>query len=260
MGLDLTHTRMADLDVTLRTPSGYQVPLFTDIAAVKAGGSVTRLTARFDPFAAVSPTFTLRPVFVQPELGDIDWLEGQQAGGTWDLVVSDGSPGETGSVASIDLVLCGPPSLPAQNRTEIAPQTAPQLSSLTISPPRFRASSEGVSSGRKGKGAPIGTVISYTDSQPAHAKLSVFKKVPGRKVRGRCVPVRRLNRDNASCIRHRWKGSFTHRDVVGRNVLRFSGRINGKKLGPGIYKLLVIAVSPNGISGNRLTGLFTVVP
>ncbi len=260
VGLDLTHTQIADLDVTLRTPSGYQVPLFTDIAPI----NLTRLTARFDPFAAVSPPFSLRPVFIQPELGDISWLEGQQAEGTWELVVSDDSPGGTGSVASIDLVLCGPSSLPAQDRaetvTQTAPQTAPQLSSLAISPPRFRASNGGASISRKDKGAPVGTVLSYSDSQPAQAKLSVFKEVPGRKVRGRCASVRHVNRDDASCMRHRWRGSFTHRDVVGRNVLHFSGRINGKKLSPGIYKLLVVAVSPDGISGNRLSGLFTVVP
>ena len=256
VGLDLTHTQIADLDITLRTPGGYEVPLFTDIAPINA----MRMIARFDPFAAVSAPFPLRPVFLQPELGDISWVEGQQAGGTWELVVSDDSPGGTGSVASIDLVLCGPSSLPAQDRAETAPQTAPHLSSLMISPPRFRASSGGASISRNGKEAPIGAVISYTDSQPAHAKLSVFKGVPGRKVRGRCVSLRQSNRDNASCMRHRWRGSFTHRDVAGRNVLRFSGRINGKKLGPGIYKLLVTAVSPDGMSGNRLTGLFTVVP
>ncbi len=257
VGLDLTHTHIADLDIMLRTPSGYQVTLFTDIAPI----NVPRMTARFDPFAAVSAPFALRPVFLQPkQLSGIHWLEGQQAGGTWDLVVSDDSPGGTGSVASIDLVLCGPSSLPAQDRAETVPQTAPRLSSLMISPSRFRASSEGASISRQGKDAPIGTVVSYTDSQSAHAKLSVFKKAPGRKFRGRCVSLRQSNRGNANCMRHRWRGSFTHRDVAGRNALRFSGRINGKKLGPGVYKLVVSAVSPDGMSGNKLTGSFTVVP
>jgi subtilisin-like proprotein convertase family protein len=258
IALDLTHTLPTDLSTSLRAPSGYEVPLFSGAGI----SSATHMVASFDPYAAVAPTFILRPVMLQPELSDPRaWLSGQEAQGSWSLVIRDDRLDETGSLARADLILCGPPDsepLPTNSPTDVAPV----LASLNITPKRFRAAiSTAIASAGKAR-APVGTTISYADSQAAVARLDMFRLVPGRKVGGGCVPVRRANRNKPFCARESLVGGIAHSDVAGENVVRFNGRVDGRKppLSPGKYVLKVTATSASGKSSNTLAGRFRVAP
>jgi subtilisin-like proprotein convertase family protein len=107
--LSLSDTLMADLDVSLRTPAGAELPLFTDIGSTGTGGQ-ERLEGVFDDYAAV-PFFayvSLRPLDLQPDnTARLSWLEGEQTLGTWNLVVRDDQEnGTTGSLNSAELILC----------------------------------------------------------------------------------------------------------------------------------------------------------
>lgn len=110
LGLDLNHQLMGDLDVSLRAPAGNEVPIFTDIGAGTSGVQ-THMDALFDRDAAIPPSFSaVRPLMLQPEnVGRLDWFQGQQQQGTWNVVVRDDAGANTGSLARADLILCGQP-------------------------------------------------------------------------------------------------------------------------------------------------------
>jgi hypothetical protein len=42
-------------------------------------------------------------------------------------------------------------------------------------------------------------------------------------------------------------GSFTHADVAGANRFRFTGRVGGRKLRPGSYRLRAVARNAAGV-------------
>lgn len=94
---------------------------------------------------------------------------------------------------------------------------APVLSGLRISPSRFRA------------GPRTRALISYRDSEKATTTFSV--RALGAKTRCR-------SRRHGCARRGRLIATFTHRDRAGRNVVRFSGRFNGRALAPGRYALV----------------------
>jgi subtilisin-like proprotein convertase family protein len=105
--LNLADTLMADLDVSLRSPAGAELPLFTDIGSTGISGQ-ERLEAVFDEDAAVPSAFqSLRPLDLQPDnTSQLSWLQGQQTAGTWDVVVRADQAGSTGSLNSAELILC----------------------------------------------------------------------------------------------------------------------------------------------------------
>jgi hypothetical protein len=132
---------------------------------------------------------------------------------------------------------CPPDPIPAV----VAPDTvAPNVRSLVFSASAFAALGHGGSIARKRP--PLGTRISYTLSEPATLRFAVQRARAGRKVSGRCKAVTRRNRKRARCTRFATlRGSFTHSGQTGTNSFRFSGRLRGKKLRPGHYRLVVVA-------------------
>jgi len=124
---------------------------------------------------------------------------------------------------------------------------APSLSLSAIAPGSFRAASSGASATRRR--APIGAKVFYRLSETATVTFSVEKATVGRRVRGRCVKQTRSNRSRRRCTRYvALRGSFKKVGGAGLNSLRFSGRLNGRKLAVGSYKL--VATARDG-SGNR---------
>jgi hypothetical protein len=112
---------------------------------------------------------------------------------------------------------------------------APALTSLKLRPKRFAPALSGASIARTRK---VGTTVSYSDSQAATTTFTVFR-VLGRK-------------------RVKSIGSFTHSDAAGPNRFTFTGRVAGRALRPGRYRL---AATPHagGVEGATKTVAFTVV-
>ena len=54
-------------------------------------------------------------------------------------------------------------------------------------------------------------------------------------------------------------GSFTHRGVAGRNSFRFTGRLAGRKLTPGSYRLVAVAKDAAGNASLPKRASFRVV-
>jgi hypothetical protein len=120
----------------------------------------------------------------------------------------------------------GPPApVPPAGTTPVPPivgpvdRIAPRLRDVKLSRSRFHS----VSSGTR-----YGTTLRLTISEPARIRLTVRRR-SGRKL----VAV---------------KGSVSRQARSGRNTVRFTGRIAGKRLAAGRYVLAVVAVDT---AGNR---------
>ena len=133
-----------------------------------------------------------------------------------------------------------PPAAPTPTVTPTpAPDTTePKISVLSLSVEKFRAASSGasISAARP----PIGTRVSFSLSEPGSVRFTVQ-----RHRRPKWVPL---------------KGSFTIVGKKGANRFLFRGRIGGKKLKPGPYRLSAKAKDlANNASATKRSS-FTVVP
>ena len=120
----------------------------------------------------------------------------------------------------------------------------PVLGTPRLASTRFRAARSGPSIA-----VSVGTRVGYSLSETARTRFTVEKAAPGRKVRGRCVRPTSRNRKRPRCTR--WislRGSFAHRGKAGSNSFKFRGRIGGRRLKPGRYRLVARATDA---AGNR---------
>ena len=106
----------------------------------------------------------------------------------------------------------------------------------------------------------VGTTVRYTLNVGASVRFTVVRLLPGRRgKRGRCVKPTRENRNARKCTRRvRVRGSFTRTGSAGPNRFRFMGRIGGRKLTPGDYRL-VATPTANGVRGRRTSAPFHIV-
>jgi len=132
----------------------------------------------------------------------------------------------------------GPVPTPTVTPTPAPDTTEPKIAVLRLSVEKFRAANSGASiSAAK---PPIGTRVSFSLSEPGSVRFTVQRQ------RGpKWAPL---------------KGSFTLVGKKGVNRFVFRGRIGGKKLKPGPYRLSAKAKDlANNASATKRTG-FTVVP
>ena len=140
-----------------------------------------------------------------------------------------------------------------------------RLSRLHVSPSSFSLS------GRKVKGRcvkptrknghhqrcrrPISLRVSYTLNVADTVTLRIERQVAGRKVKGRCVKPTRGNGKHRKCNRFlRVRGKITLHGVPGANHFTFTGKIGGRRLGLGTYRLIA---TPAG--GNTTKVIFKLV-
>jgi len=180
------------------------------------------------------------PLFASPPALDIHQLAGSptiDAGvatpklGTADI---DGQPRTQGSTPDIGADELVPPIVkpPADMRRPVA-------SLLRITPGRFRASA---AARRRARAR-----ISYALDENATVTFTV-KRIIQRVVRGR-------KRTGYRPVR----GSFKDAGEAGGNSLRFRGRIGGRRLKPGLYRLIALPVDAAGNTGNAVYIKFRIV-
>jgi hypothetical protein len=144
------------------------------------------------------------------------------AGGTAAVV---GGPGTQGYIEII---------WPKPSATQNSDNIAPRISGFRLAAGKFRAASKGSSIAA----AAVGTQVSYRVSEAGRAKFTVERAAKGRKKGRRCVAPTTKNRKAHRCTRYlRLKGSFSRTSKSGLNRFRFTGRLRGKKLRPGRYRL-----------------------
>ena len=125
---------------------------------------------------------------------------------------------------------------------------------VSVSPTSFPAASSGPPSSPNGPGARV----SYVLAKPANVVFTVQRKLAGRRAGRRCVAPRASNRRARRCVRTRRFGSFREQGVEGTNVLRFSGRVGGRRLAPGRYQLVAVASDATGTRSKPRTLNFRI--
>jgi streptogramin lyase len=108
--------------------------------------------------------------------------------------------------------------------------TPVRLTRLRLSPSRFRPASRGGSIGTLRQRRARGTVVSFRLDRRASVRFSAR----------RCL--------NRRCTRQRLVGGFTRSSPAGANRFRFTGRIAGRRLARGRYRLVA---TPSGGTARR---------
>jgi len=137
-----------------------------------------------------------------------------------------------------------PPGVPPGGGGPARDLVKPVASALKVSPVAFATARSGAAI----VAARTGTRVAYRLSEAARVRFSVQRRASGRRVGGRCVAVGRSNRRRPSCVRYRAVGGFfLHAGREGQNSFRFSGRMGGRALKPGSYRLVGV---PTDAAGN----------
>ncbi|NUP13594.1 MAG: hypothetical protein HOW73_46760, partial [Polyangiaceae bacterium] len=105
VAVNLTHAAPTDLDVHLRSPAGNDIGLFTDVGAV-AQPNIDIVVDDEAAFPAAAVT-QLNGITVQPELDyRLAWLDNENAGGMWTLVVDDDLSANGGTLNGWSITVC----------------------------------------------------------------------------------------------------------------------------------------------------------
>lgn len=121
--------------------------------------------------------------------------------------------------------------------------TAPVLSRVSIAPRRFLAGRR--VRPRTRRRPAIGGRLRFTLSEAARVTIRIDALLPGRRLRGRCVPPRRAPRGRV-CTRAIRRGALTRAGDQGANRVAITGRLRGKRLPPGPYRATLRAKDPAG--------------
>jgi FG-GAP-like repeat/Abnormal spindle-like microcephaly-assoc'd, ASPM-SPD-2-Hydin len=146
------------------------------------------------------------------------------------------------------------PGIPGPGGSRLSP-VPPVASQLRIAPSAFPAADRGPSAGLARK---TGTAVSYRLSLASTVGFAVERPTAGRKQGRRCVAPTRRNRPAHRCTRYvRMPGSFRLAGRSGANRFHFSGRVRGRKLSPGSYRL--VATPRTGIAGRPVRAGFRIL-
>jgi streptogramin lyase len=104
-----------------------------------------------------------------------------------------------------------------------------------------------------------GTAFVYTLSEASSVRFKIERRLPGRRVGGKCVKPSPRNRRKKACVRYVKIGTFAQGGAAGVNRKKFSGRIGRRRLKPGAYRATLRARDPAGNQSRRKRLGFRVV-
>src|SRR5206468_4155146 len=114
---------------------------------------------------------------------------------------------------------------------------APSLTGLRLAPPSFRARQPRRARGAEKRRAPVGTTIRFRLSEAARVTFAIDRALAGRRVGKTCRKSTRATRTHRPCTRWVKVGGFARSRQAGANALRFDGRLAGKAMRAGRYRL-----------------------
>jgi hypothetical protein len=149
----------------------------------------------------------------------------------------------------------GGTSAPMASRPTTLVSAPTRLSILRVFPRAFRAALNGASVTHK---PTVGTRVRFTMNVAGPVRFTVERVAQGRRVARRCVQLSHGNSKSPPSTRFIVvPGSFAVTGNVGSTSFRFSGRLGGKTLLPGSYRL--VATSNAGAFSNIKTATFSVL-
>lgn len=178
---------------------------------------------------------TAAPLFVSAENLDFSEAPGSPT-------IDAGAAGELGplDLAGNARVQGAAPDIGAFESTPVPAAPAEgQLDSLAVKPQKFRAGNVPGAVASKKKRAPLGATVSYSLSAAATVEFHVEHGGAGRRVGGKCVKQTSGNKGHKKCTIYKpLKGRFSVQGAAGSNKFKFSGKVGGKALKPGPYRLV----------------------
>jgi hypothetical protein len=127
---------------------------------------------------------------------------------------------------------------------------------LRLRPAAFHAAMSGRSV--KAAAGRTGTRVSYAVNIAARVRFTVQRASRGRRVGGRCLRTTRANRTRRPCLLLRSvPGSFTRTRAAGPDRFIFTGRLAGRALRPGRYRLLAAPMA-NARAGTTARASFHI--
>lgn len=155
-------------------------------------------------------------------------------------------------------VVSPPPTPPAA--APAAPTSiAARITKLKLSPKAFAAAAKGASIAKaKAKAKVTGTTVSYRNSAAVTTRFTVQRALAGRRKGKTCAKPAPSNKRGKPCTRYSNVGAFTHKDQAGANSFRFTGRVGGRALAAGAYRLSAVPGS-GAARGPAATATFTIV-
>ncbi len=121
--------------------------------------------------------------------------------------------------------------------------TAPVISDLQQSSSRWRTPGA-----RDRSRLPVGTTFRFTLDRAADVRLAFSRIAAGRQEGARCVRATKANDEEPRCDRYQAHGTLEIAGQAGENAYGFRGRIRGRTLEPGRYRLLVTALADGTMS------------
>jgi hypothetical protein len=92
--------------------------------------------------------------------------------------------------------------------------------------------------------------VSYSLDIAAGVRFTVERAQGGRRVGGRCVKATTRNRTRTRCTRYvRVRRSFKRTRQAGADRFRFTGRLAGRALAPGRYRLVATPTANSKVGG-----------
>ena len=169
--------------------------------------------------------------------------------GADELPVASAAPGGGGGAGGT-----GTGTTPGTSGTP-TPTTIATANRLTLSRTVFPAAARGGSIART-----TGTTVRYRLSTAARVRFTVERAAPGRRVGRRCVHPTRANRPRPRCTRYvLLRGSFLHSGRADQNSFRFTGRLRGRKLALGRYRLVATPLAADGRRGRSIRVGFRII-
>jgi hypothetical protein len=132
---------------------------------------------------------------------------------------------------------------------------------LKLSSTTFAAAASGLSVAPSAKRkVPIGTKVTFTVDAATTVRFGVERAVAGRRSGKRCVKPTKKNRHARKCTRYvRLRGSFDLIAFSGKTSFKFTGRLKGKKLPVGKYRLVGAAFNSAGKTSDTRRAAFRIV-
>jgi len=141
-----------------------------------------------------------------------------------------------------------PPTPPSGLEPTTRDVLAPRVTDLRLSPRAFATVTR--------RGRKPGADLRLRLSERASIQVQIYRRAFGRRSGGRCLAPTRANRGARPCVRYvRVRGSVVKTLGAGARKIRITGRLSGRRLRAGAYKLVVVA---KDAAGNRTTtrGIF----
>ena len=159
-----------------------------------------------------------------------------------------GNTTRTSQKITIGTAIVDPPALPGPQPPAPGPAPAPAVPAPAPKAPVLSGLQQSNSrwlthKATRGPRLPVGTTFRFKLDRAAQVRFSFSQLVTGRRVGGRCVKVTKANKSKSRCDRAQGAGTLNVTGKAGANTVAFSGKISGRALKPGRYRVLVTALA-----------------